>query len=42
MAYASGDHRQALFATGIVLFVFIMLLNGATTAFVRRGSFRRS
>jgi phosphate transport system permease protein len=27
MGYASGDHRTALFATGIVLFVFIMLLN---------------
>jgi len=27
MGYASGDHRVALFATGIVLFVFIMALN---------------
>ena len=27
MAYASGEHQQALFATGIVLFVIIMLLN---------------
>jgi len=27
MGYATGDHRQALFATGIVLFVIIMLLN---------------
>ncbi len=27
MGYAFGDHRQALFATGIVLFVFIMALN---------------
>ncbi len=27
MAYAHGDHMQALFATGVVLFVFIMLLN---------------
>lgn len=41
MAYASGAHRQALFATGIVLFVIIMLLNGATTALVRRGLVRR-
>lgn len=38
MAYASGAHRQALFATGIVLFLLIMLLNGMTTAIVRRGS----
>ncbi len=36
MAYASGTHRQALFATGIVLFIFIMLLNGTTSALVRR------
>src|SRR5690554_4575288 len=28
MGYASGEHQQALFATGIVLFVFIMLING--------------
>lgn len=27
MAYASGEHRLALFATGVVLFVFIMFLN---------------
>ena len=27
MGYASGDHRQALFATGIVLFFIIMTLN---------------
>lgn len=27
LAYASGSHRQALFATGVVLFVVIMLLN---------------
>jgi phosphate transport system permease protein len=27
MGYASGEHQKALFATGIVLFIFIMLLN---------------
>ncbi|HXK19278.1 MAG TPA: ABC transporter permease subunit, partial [Polyangiaceae bacterium] len=27
MAYASGDHRAALFATGVVLFVVIVGLN---------------
>ncbi len=27
MGYAAGDHRAALFATGIVLFVIIMILN---------------
>jgi phosphate ABC transporter permease protein PstC len=29
MGYAAGDHRAALFATGIVLFVVIVILNGA-------------
>lgn len=38
MGYAAGDHRAALFATGIVLFVIIMILNaGANLA---RGSGR--
>ncbi len=27
MGYAFGDHQQALFATGVVLFIFIMALN---------------
>ncbi|NPV26301.1 MAG: phosphate ABC transporter permease subunit PstC [Firmicutes bacterium] len=27
MGYAAGEHQQALFATGIILFIFIMLLN---------------
>ncbi len=27
MGYAVGDHREALFATGVVLFFFIMMLN---------------
>ena len=29
MGYASGQHREALFGIGVVLFVFIMLLNTA-------------
>jgi phosphate transport system permease protein len=41
LAYASGDHRQALFAIGVVLFILIMLLNGFATAFVRRPTFSR-
>ncbi len=41
LAYASGDHRSALFATGVVLFVFIMILNALATAFVRRPTFSR-
>jgi ABC-type phosphate transport system permease subunit len=36
LAYASGDHRAALFATGVVLVIFIMILNALATAFVRR------
>jgi phosphate transport system permease protein len=27
MGYATGKHRSALFATGVVLFLFIMILN---------------
>jgi len=38
MGYATGMHRQALFATGIILFVFIMILNSlASTAVKRKG-----
>lgn len=37
MGYAAPEHQQALFATGIVLFVFIIILNGLTTALVRKG-----
>ena len=36
MGYASGDHQQALFATGIVLFVTIMLLNACAQFVTRR------
>jgi len=36
MGYASGEHRQALFATGIVLFVIIMILNSAAQYIVRK------
>jgi len=36
MAYASGEHVQALFATGIVLFVVIMILNLIANYVVRR------
>lgn len=35
MGYASGEHQQALFATGIVLLVIIMILN-ATAQYVTR------
>jgi phosphate transport system permease protein len=36
MGYASGDHRQALFATGIVLFLIIMALNTLAIFLSRR------
>ena len=38
MGYASGDHRRTLFATGVVLFVIIMILNVIALAFSRRHS----
>ncbi|MDI6735284.1 MAG: phosphate ABC transporter permease subunit PstC [bacterium] len=37
MSFATGDHRQALFATGIVLFVAIMILNTIAHLIARRG-----
>jgi phosphate transport system permease protein len=36
MGYASGAHRQALFATGIVLFIIIMILNSLAIFLSRR------
>jgi phosphate ABC transporter permease protein PstC len=36
MGYASGKHRNALFATGVVLFVMIMVLNTIATVASRR------
>ena len=36
MGYASGDHRQALFATGIILFLIIMVLNSLAIVLSRR------
>jgi phosphate transport system permease protein len=29
MGYAAGEHREALFATGVILFIIIMILNTA-------------
>lgn len=36
MGYAGPEHRQALFATGIILFVFIIILNSITIALTRK------
>ncbi len=41
MSYASGDHRRALFATGVVLFVIIMILNSIALTVSSRGARRR-
>ena len=40
MGMATGLHRQALFATGIVLFVLIMILNSLAMAAMRKGDGR--
>jgi phosphate ABC transporter permease protein PstC len=36
MGYATGLHRQALFATGVVLFIFIMILNTIAGSLVKK------
>ncbi len=36
MGYATGDHRQALFATGVILFFIIMILNASAIILSRR------
>lgn len=38
MGYATDLHREALIATGVVLFVFILLINLSFSALKRRGS----
>ncbi len=38
MAYAAGEHREALIATAVVLFIFILIING-TFALVKRREF---
>jgi phosphate transport system permease protein len=40
--YATGVHESALFATGIVLFVFIVLLNSIAVITLKRGAFAQS
>ena len=37
MGYASGLHRQVLFTIGLVLFVFIMLINISLTGILKKG-----
>jgi phosphate transport system permease protein len=38
MSYATGVHESALFATGIILFIFILILNSIATLALKRGS----
>lgn len=40
LAYASGDHRSALFSTGVVLLVIIMLLNLIANFWVKKRAAR--
>jgi phosphate ABC transporter permease protein PstC len=42
LAYASGAHREALFATGVVLFVLIMILNILANVLTGRVAFWRA
>lgn len=37
MGYSSGEHTQALFATGIILFIFIMMINSLAIWASRKG-----
>ena len=37
MSYASGLQRQALFSIALVLFLFIMLINGVLNSVLKRG-----
>lgn len=38
MGYSSGVHRQVLFTIGLVLFVFIMLINAALNKILKKGA----
>jgi len=38
ITYATGLHEDALFATGVVLFVLIVLVNGSARALIQRGT----
>jgi phosphate transport system permease protein len=41
MSYATGLHRQALFATGVVLFLVIIILNSAAILAMRKRTAKR-
>ncbi len=38
MAYATDTHREALIGTAVILFVFILIINGLFSIVKRRGA----
>ena len=40
MGYSEGTHRQVLFTIGLVLFLFISLINLGLTKFLKRGDLK--
>ena len=38
MGYSSGLHRQVLFTIGLVLFVFIMIINIVLNKILKKGA----
>ena len=38
MSYSSGLHRQALFSIGLILFIFIFVINLVLTGILKKGS----
>jgi phosphate transport system permease protein len=41
MSYATGLHRQALFATGVILFVVIIILNSFAIVVLRKRVYKK-
>jgi len=41
MSYATGLHRQALFATGVILFVVIIILNSIASVAIRKKTIKK-
>jgi len=41
MSYATGMHRKALFATGVVLFVIIIILNSIASVAIRKRTIKK-
>jgi phosphate transport system permease protein len=41
MSYATGMHRQALFATGVVLFIVIIILNSIANMAIRKRTVKK-